>query len=365
MAKKKRIGKEPVRWNWDDDEEEGDSVDCEAGPSNTGRTNETESHDRNDNRERLPSAVESSMAEAPQISQIISEDASSRTGESSLISADEPSQCSIISNTGRRQSQDIGSSQYPVPSVTPGDANIGDWASGDDQPSDHSTSNTSRLRWQRTRDANRSDHGRRSESRGRSINVRSSQRRRLRFAYPGRNYQRSPASTTFARNRATSKFDLDNPFRARPYPRSYYSSYPPTQSVYSTPYQYQPSQHSQYFHGLPQAPPITRPSTPAPNSGPDEHSNAPHGDSSLVPNDLTSRVIIQCTYATLHSIFSTSITHHWPERVAHSELGEIRVYKALNTKRFKKRNGQHALEISHSNAPFQHQIQQSSQMQWL
>jgi hypothetical protein len=82
-------------------------------------------------------------------------------------------------------------------------------------------------------------------------------------------------------------------------------------------------------------------------------------------NTLSFTIPVQCTYATLHSRFSTAIQQGWPERTAHTELGAVNVHRALTSKRFKKRDGQHSLELLCPNGPTRDRSEGRYQLQWL
>lgn len=96
---------------------------------------------------------------------------------------------------------------------------------------------------------------------------------------------------------------------------------------------------------------------------------ATHNDKSLVQTSrsegLVIAVSVQCSHATLHSRFSTLLHQNWPERTASNDLGDIFVKKAVNAKRFKKRDGSHSIELSCDNGPSITQLDNAYQLQWL
>jgi hypothetical protein len=80
-----------------------------------------------------------------------------------------------------------------------------------------------------------------------------------------------------------------------------------------------------------------------------DHDGQPHlprsENSSLQSNELSFSVSVQCSHATLHSRFSTLLHQYWPERTAHSDYGDVWVKRAMSSKRFKKRDGLHSIEL--------------------
>lgn len=153
---------------------------------------------------------------------------------------------------------------------------------------------------------------------------------------------------------------------------------PSLQHPYATPHY--PEFYSQYsnpFYGLPAAPtshrkallppePAREPPAPLPAPAP-----APalldikREDLARLSSALIFTVPVQCSYATLHSRFSTSIQHNWPEHTAESDLGHTCVQKVLSMKRFKRRNEEHSVQLLCCNGPNSDQKGPPEQMRWL
>ena len=167
------------------------------------------------------------------------------------------------------------------------------------------------------------------------------------------------------------------PYRAG-YPSTRYGTTNPFSNSYFGHFQYPPYHPSNYPHYGYGYPPLVH---AAPNPfrritappGPSRETAAsppvlPHVNHEVpVPftSDLIFTVPVQCTYATLHSRFSTSIQQTWPEHTAHSEIGPTSVQKVLNLKRFKRRNGQHSVQMLCCNGPSPDQSSAPIQMRWL
>jgi hypothetical protein len=88
------------------------------------------------------------------------------------------------------------------------------------------------------------------------------------------------------------------------------------------------------------------------------------GASSVQSDELIFSVPVQCSHATLHSRFSTLLYQHWPERTAQNDLGVVWVRKARSSKRFKKRDGLHSIELACHNGPMASDAE-DYQIQWL
>jgi hypothetical protein len=76
-----------------------------------------------------------------------------------------------------------------------------------------------------------------------------------------------------------------------------------------------------------------------------------HGGIEVQPEQLAFSVPVQCSHATLHSRFSTTLHQHWPERQAENDFGKAWVRKAVSSKRFKKRDGLHSIELTCHTGP--------------
>jgi hypothetical protein len=82
------------------------------------------------------------------------------------------------------------------------------------------------------------------------------------------------------------------------------------------------------------------------------------------PDEIMFSVPVQCSHATLHSRFSTLLHQYWPERTAHNNLGAVWVKKARSSKRFKKRDGLHSIELTCHHGPMASDAD-DYQIQWL
>jgi hypothetical protein len=82
------------------------------------------------------------------------------------------------------------------------------------------------------------------------------------------------------------------------------------------------------------------------------------------PDEIIFSVPVQCSHATLHSRFSTLLHQYWPERTAHNNLGAVWVKKARSSKRFKKRDGLHSIELTCHHGPMASDAD-DYQIQWL
>ena len=80
---------------------------------------------------------------------------------------------------------------------------------------------------------------------------------------------------------------------------------------------------------------------------------------------LVISVPVQCSYATLHSQFSTLPHQHWPERSSFNDYGSLRVTKATGAKRFKQRSGSYSVELTCDDGPSTAKVDTNYQIQWL
>ena len=85
---------------------------------------------------------------------------------------------------------------------------------------------------------------------------------------------------------------------------------------------------------------------------------------SIRSDDLAFSVPIQCSHATLHSRFSTLLHQYWPERTAHNDSGDVWVWKAMSSKRFRKRDGSQSIELMCHSGPTPAESS-DYQIQWL
>jgi hypothetical protein len=87
------------------------------------------------------------------------------------------------------------------------------------------------------------------------------------------------------------------------------------------------------------------------------------------PHDSTAEglimaVSVRCSYATLHSPFSSSPHSSWPERAAQTDDGSVHVRRAIIAQRFKKRDGSHSVELLCESGPSTH-AEDGYPIQWL
>jgi hypothetical protein len=80
---------------------------------------------------------------------------------------------------------------------------------------------------------------------------------------------------------------------------------------------------------------------------------------------LIMAVSVQCSYATLHSRFSSLLHSSWPERAAQIDDGSVHVRRAISAKRFKKRDGSHSVELSCEDGPSLTDAKDGHPIQWL
>jgi hypothetical protein len=134
---------------------------------------------------------------------------------------------------------------------------------------------------------------------------------------------------------------------------------------------YYPQQHANQLPAFPATPapyrgaptslePVREPPTAAPPPPDIKKENFTQFSSALIIS-----VPVQCSFATLHSRFSTSIQQNWPEHTAESELGHICVQKVLSMNRFKRRNEEHSVQLLCCNGPSPGQKSPPEQMRWL
>jgi len=80
---------------------------------------------------------------------------------------------------------------------------------------------------------------------------------------------------------------------------------------------------------------------------------------------LVISVPVQCSFATLHSQFSTLPHQHWPERSSFNDYGSLRVTKATCAKRSKQRSGSYSIELTCDDGPSATKVDAKYQIQWL
>ena len=76
-------------------------------------------------------------------------------------------------------------------------------------------------------------------------------------------------------------------------------------------------------------------------------------------------VSVQCSHATLHSLFSTFLHSNWPERAERLDDGYVTVRKATSAKRSKKRDGSISIELGCDTGPSPIESKNTHQVQWL